>query len=85
MDEKDLLTVLLSQSFSALNERIKMQNEKIEALEKKNTELSDELKNAWSVMKAMDERLSAAYAAAVNGNIERPVSLINYKFGDEEE
>lgn len=44
--------------------------------------LKEDLKNAWSVMQKMDEKLSTAYAAALGGVGSEPITMSEYKFGE---
>lgn len=81
--EKTTIDILISQAFSAQNDRIKLQERQINALKNEVIALKEDLKNAWSVMQKMDEKLSTAYAAALGGVDSEPISMSQYKFGED--
>lgn len=81
--EKTTIEILISQAFSAQNDRIKLQERQINALKNEVIELNKDLKDAWSVMQKMDEKLSTAYAAALGGVDSEPISMSQYKFGED--
>lgn len=81
--EKTTIEILISQAFSAQNDRLKLQERQINALKNEVIELNKDLKDAWSVMQKMDEKLSTAYAAALGGVDSKPISMSQYKFGED--
>lgn len=81
--DKTTIDILISQAFSAQNDRIKLQERQINALKNEVIALKEDLKNAWSVMQKMDEKLSTAYAAALGGVDSEPISMSQYKFGED--
>ena len=81
--DKTTIDILISQAFSAQNDRIKLQEQQINALKNEVIELNKDLKDAWSVMQKMDEKLSTAYAAAIGGVDSEPISMSQYKFGED--
>lgn len=81
--EKTTIEILIAQAFSAQNDRIKLQERQINALKNEVIELNKDLKDAWSVMQKMDEKLSTAYAAALGGVDSEPISMSQYKFGED--
>lgn len=81
--DKTTIDILISQAFSAQNDRIKLQERQIDALKNEVIALKEDLKNAWSVMQKMDEKLSTAYAAALGGVDSEPISMSQYKFGED--
>ena len=81
--DKTTIDILISQAFSAQNDRIKLQEQQINALKNEVIELNKDLKDAWSVMQKMDEKLSTAYAAALGGVDSEPISMSQYKFGED--
>ena len=84
MEQNDMtMAVLLQQAFTAQHDRIKMQDERITRLEAENKALRDNLNNVWEVMEKMDAKLSAAYAAAFGADGGEPLSMNEYKFGEE--
>lgn len=80
--DKTTIDILISQAFSAQNDRIKLQEQQINALKNEVIALNEDLKNAWSVMQKMDEKLSTAYAAALGGVGSEPITMNEYKFGE---
>ena len=80
---KTTIDILISQAFSAQNDRIKLQERQINALKNEVIALKEDLKNAWSVMQKMDEKLSTAYAAALGGVDSEPITMTQYKFGED--
>lgn len=81
--DKTTIDILISQAFSAQNDRIKLQERQINALKNEVIALKEDLKDAWSVMQKMDEKLSTAYAAALGGVDSEPISMSQYKFGED--
>lgn len=81
--DKTTIDILISQAFSAQNDRIKLQEQQINALKNEVIALNEDLKNAWSVMQKMDEKLSTAYAAALGGVDSEPITMTQYKFGED--
>lgn len=81
--DKTTIDILISQAFSAQNDRIKLQERQINALKNEVIALKEDLKNAWSVMQKMDEKLSTAYAAALGGVDSEPITMTQYKFGED--
>ena len=81
--DKTTIDILISQAFSAQNDRIKLQEQQINALKNEVIALNEDLKNAWSVMQKMDEKLSPAYAAALGGVDSEPITMTQYKFGED--
>ena len=81
--DKTTIDILISQAFSAQNDRIKLQERQINALKNEVIALKKDLKNAWSVMQKMDEKLSTAYAAALGGVDSEPITMSQYKFGED--
>lgn len=81
--EKTTIEILISQAFSAQNDRLKLQERQIDALKNEVVTLKEDLKDAWSVMQKMDEKLSTAYAAALGGVDSEPISMSQYKFGED--
>ena len=81
--DKTTIDILISQAFSAQNDRIKLQERQINALKNEVIALKEDLKNAWSVMQKMDEKLSTAYAAALGRADSEPISMSQYKFGED--
>lgn len=81
--DKTTIDILISQAFSAQNDRIKLQERQINALKNEVIALNKDLKDAWSVMQKMDEKLSTAYAAALGGVDSEPISMSQYKFGED--
>ena len=80
---KTTIDILISQAFSAQNDRIKLQERQINALKNEVIALKEDLKNAWSVMQKMDEKLSTAYAAALGGVDSEAITMTQYKFGED--
>ena len=80
--EKTTIEILISQAFSAQNDRIKLQERQINVMKNEIIALKEDLKNAWSVMQKMDEKLSTAYAAALGGVDSEPITMSEYKFGE---
>lgn len=80
---KTTIEILISQAFSAQNDRIKLQERQINALKNEVIALNKDLKDAWSVMQKMDEKLSTAYAAALGGVDSEPITMTQYKFGED--
>ena len=81
--DKTTIDILISQAFSAQNDRIKLQERQINALKNEVIALKEDLKDAWSVMQKMDEKLSTAYAAALGGVDSEPITMTQYKFGED--
>lgn len=81
--DKTTIDILISQAFSAQNDRIKLQERQIDSLKNEVIALKEDLKDAWSVMQKMDEKLSTAYAAALGGVDSEPISMSQYKFGED--
>ena len=81
--EKTTIEILISQAFSAQNDRIKLQERQINVMKNEIIALKEDLKDAWSVMQKMDEKLSTAYAAALGGVDSEPISMSQYKFGED--
>ena len=80
--DKTTIDILISQAFSAQNDRIKLQERQISVLKNEVVNLQKELKDAWIVMQKMDVKLSDVYIAAFGGNKEDVTTIEEYKFGE---
>lgn len=76
-----ILSEIVSQAFSAQNERIKIQNEKIAELSAENKTLKEKNEAFWEVLQKMDSKLSIVYGEVFGGGGDS-TSLQEWKYGE---
>ena len=76
-----ILSEIVSQAFSAQNERIKIQNEKIAELSAENKMLKEKNEAFWEVLQKMDSKLSIVYGEVFGGGGDS-TSLQEWKYGE---